>query len=263
VAKQFPAGQTGNRLLNLIPTGEFHRLKSVLQRAELSARQVVYEHGSEIEVLYFPTTCVLSTVTIMLDGHAIEVATVGNEGLSGQAAFSTVTTSPHRVFAQIAGKAWRVDAKEFNRELGRLPKLREIITNYQQAFLFQVSQSVACNGLHVLIARCCRWLLMTHDRVDGDEMSLTHEYLSFMLGVRRPGITETLQSLQNRAFIRYTKGKITVVNRSGLEDLACECYLNVRNEYDRMLAPTFSDSVGDIYARQVLPSLCERTSQAN
>jgi CRP-like cAMP-binding protein len=235
MAKPFIAGATGNRLLNLVPSDEFAKLQPLLQRVELKTDQTLYKQHGAIESFYFPTKCVLSAVTVMLDGHAIEVATIGNEGVVGQPAFAAVMTSPLRVFAQIGGEAYRADVVSFNREASRLPKLREILTKYHQVFMFQISQCVACNGLHVIVERCCRWLLMTHDRVDGDEMALTHEFLSFMLGVRRSSITEVLQSLQNQSLIRYGKGKITVLNRNGLEELTCECYQNVQAEYERML----------------------------
>jgi CRP-like cAMP-binding protein len=236
VVKVLPAGRTGNRLLNLLPEGDFQRLQPILKRVEFASGQVLYEARGSIDEIVFPISTVLSAVTVMHDGHAIEVATVGNEGLSGLTAFGMVTTSPHRVFAQIPGAAWRVDTDLLNAECQRLPKLREVLTRYQQAFLFQVSQCVACNGLHVIVERCCRWLLMTHDRVDGDVLLLTHEFLSFMLGVRRSGITEVLQSLQQQGLVRYGQGKITVLNREGLENLACECYRSVRDEYDRLLS---------------------------
>ena len=171
----------------------------------------------------------------MRSGDAIEVATVGNEGVSGLPALSVVATSPNRVFAQIAGDALRADAAVFNRESKQLPKLAETMTSYQQAFLFQVSQSVACNGLHAIAPRCCRWLLMTHDRVEGDDLALTHEFLSFMLGCRRSGVTEVLQSLQQEGLIRYSQGKITVVDRDRLEKSTCECYQDIRDEYNRLL----------------------------
>jgi CRP-like cAMP-binding protein len=202
----------------------------------LAQGQVLYETYGQIDEIYFPINCVLSAVTVMLDGSAIEVATVGNEGVSGLPAFSHVTTSsPHRVFAQVAGTALRTEAAAIERANGAHPKLRETIARYQQAFTFQVSQGVACNGLHVIIERCCRWLLMTHDRVDGDELALTHEFLSYMLGVRRSSVTEVLQSLQQQGLIRYGKGKITLLNRERLEELACECYQRVKEEYERLL----------------------------
>jgi CRP-like cAMP-binding protein len=235
VAKQFPVGRVGNRLLDLLPPSEFDRLQPLLQKVSLQAKQVLYEARAEIEQLYFPLNCVLSAVTVMQDGHAIEVATVGNEGVSGLAGLAIVTRSPHRVFVQIAGDALRVNAAQFNRECKTFPKLGETISNYQQAFLFQVSQCVACNGLHVVIERCCRWLLMTHDRLEGDDVALTHEFLAIMLGVRRSGVTEVLQSLQQQGLIRYGQGKITVLDREGLEDLVCECYGCIKKEYRELL----------------------------
>jgi CRP-like cAMP-binding protein len=233
--KLFPPGKTGNRLLNLLPAGEFEGLQSHLQKVELAQGQVLYEARSTIEQIYFPLNCVLSAVAVMQSGDAIEVGTVGNEGASGTPALAVVATSPNRVFAQVAGAALRTDAVLFNRESKQLPKLAETMTNYQQAFSFQVSQSVACNGLHVIVERCCRWLLMTHDRVEGDQLTLTHEFLSYMLGCRRSGVTEILQSLQSQGLIRYGKGIITVLNRDGLEELACECYGSIRSEYERLL----------------------------
>jgi CRP-like cAMP-binding protein len=235
VKKAFSGGATGNRLLNLVPPAEFQRLQPQLQKVHLAVGQVLYEPRREIEQLYFPINCVLSAVTIMNDGDVIEVGTVGNEGVSGLPALAVVTTSPHRVFAQIPGDAWRMDAAKFNRELRDLSAMRELITKYQQAFIFQVSQCVACNGLHVIVKRCCRWLLMTHDRVDSDDVALTHEFLSYMLGVRRSSVTEVLQSLQQQGLIRYRQGMITIANRAGLEDLCCECYRHVQEEYGRLL----------------------------
>jgi CRP-like cAMP-binding protein len=235
VPKVFPAGRTGNHLLNLLTSVNFRSLEPMLEKKELKTGEVLYEARAPINFVYFPINCVLSAVTVMSDGHAIEVATMGNEGLSGLATLAPVATSPHRVFAQIAGEALRVNAASFNKECGGNPDLGKIMTSYQQAFLFQISQSVACNGLHVIVERCSRWLLITHDRVDGDELTLTHEFLSFMLGVRRSSVTEVLQSLQKQDLIRYTQGRITITNRPGLEELACECYRCVRDEYDRLL----------------------------
>jgi CRP-like cAMP-binding protein len=235
VVKSFLSGSTGNHLLNRLPPDEIQALRAHLREADLVSGQVVYEARSEIEHVYFPVTCVLSAVTVMLDGHAIEVATIGNEGVAGQPALAVVNNSPHRVFAQIAGATLQADSAALYRELSRLPKFRETVIRYHQAFVFQLSQCVACNGLHVIVERCCRWLLMTHDRVEGDDLALTHEFLSYMLGVRRSGITEVLQSLQQQGLIRYGKGIITVLDRGRLEELACECYQCVQDEYQRLL----------------------------
>jgi CRP-like cAMP-binding protein len=235
MVKAFAAGPTGNGLLNLLPPAEFKVIGRLLRNVELKQGQTLYESRGRIDEVYFPVNCALSAVTVMKSGNAIEVATVGNEGVSGLPALTMVTTSPHRVFAQIPGSALKADAVAFSQAVEKLPRLRETITKYQQAFMFQVSQCVACNGLHMIVGRSCRWLLMTHDRVEGDELALTHEFLSFMLGVRRAGITEVLQSLQSKGLISYGKGKITVLKRSGLEKLACECYECVKDEYDRLL----------------------------
>jgi CRP-like cAMP-binding protein len=236
VVKVYTNGPTGNRLLNLLPEAELRSLQERLRPVALTVKQVVYEMGGPMDYVYFPTDCVLSAVTVMGDGSTIEVGTVGNEGLSGLPSLAAVESSLHRVFAQIPGDALRIEAKPFHKECVRLPGLGQLMVKYQQAFLFQVSQSVACNGLHVIVERCCRWLLMTHDRVSGDDITLTHEFLSFMLGVRRSSVTEVLQNLQQQRLISYRQGNITVVDRPGLEDLACECYQRVRTEYDRLLA---------------------------
>ena len=139
------------------------------------------------------------------------------------------------MFAQIGGETLRFEAAAFNHECARLPGLGRVMTNYQQAYLFQISQCVACNGLHVIVERCCRWLLMTHDRVEGDEVALTHEFLSYMLGVRRSSVTEVLQTLREQKLIRYGQGRILVIDRPGLEALSCECYQCVLDEYQRLL----------------------------
>ena len=168
MAKAFSPGQTGNRLLNRFGGNELERLQRMLKKVELQSGHVLYEPREAIDEVYFPTTAVLSAVTLMQDGHIIEVGTIGYEGVSGLPAFSIVADSPHRVFAQIAGEAWRVDAKALNKELDRSDAIRDTLMRYQQACMFLVSQCVACNGLHVMVERCCRWLLMTHDRTESD-----------------------------------------------------------------------------------------------
>jgi hypothetical protein len=241
VTKAFPLGRTGNRLLNLLPPAEYRQLEPLLHKVKLVTNHQLYEPRQEIEEIYWPISAVLSAVTVMSDGHAIEVATVGNEGVSGLPAFNVIATSPHRVFSQVAGDAWRISAADLIRQNKELEKLRVILTNYHHAFMFQVSQSVACNGLHVLAERCCRWLLMTHDRVEGDNLPLTHEFLSYMLGVRRSGVTEVLLAIQQQEHIRYRNGMITVVNREGLEKMSCECHGHIQDEYNRLLGSGISD----------------------
>jgi CRP-like cAMP-binding protein len=235
MSKSLFAGRSGNRLLDLLPASEFGVLEPQLRKVELKLRQILYEPRGPIDHYYLPTNAALSAVTVMRDGHAIEVATIGNEGISGLPSLPLEALSPHRVIAQVEGFAWRTDAKAFRDKVEQLPKLRELVAKHHLALLFQVSQSIACNGLHVMVERCCRWLLMTHDRTEGDELTLTHEFLAMMLGVRRSGVTEALQSLQQQGLIRYGRGKIQVLDRERLEELSCECYQDVRDEYDRLL----------------------------
>jgi CRP-like cAMP-binding protein len=228
--------RTGNRLLDRLPSQSYERLQPHLRAVSLEQNQVLYEARSEIGELYFPTDCVTSSVMVMESGAAIEVATVGREGALGLPSLTVVAISPHRVFTQIAGSALRIDAARFNAIAKQDEQLWSTMALYQQAFLFQVSQSVACNGLHFVAPRCCRWLLLTHDRVDGDMVALTHEFLSMMLGVRRASVTEVLRELQERGLIESSRGQIKILDRPGLEEAACECYRTATDEYNRLMA---------------------------
>lgn len=165
----------------------------------------------------------------------IEVATIGREGGAGLPTFVKSQASPHRVFCQVPGEVLRIELELLQKAAQQEGPLRSLLFSYQAAFLFQISQSVACNGTHVLEERCCRWLLMTHDRVDGDEIELTHEFLAAMLGVRRSSVTETLQALKAKGLIDYGRGKITILDRAAMEEGSCECYRAVIDEYDRLL----------------------------
>ena len=211
------------------------RLLGQMQPVELEVDLVLYQPRSEIMQAWFPLTAVLSALVVMRSGAMIEVGTVGKEGAVGLPSGETQMSSPNRVIVQIAGKAWRIDVTSLKRLAQKDQQLSELFVNYNQAFVFQVSQSVACNGLHSVQQRCCRWLLMTHDRVEGDHFSLTHEYLAFMLGVRRAGVSEVLQALEQKGLIDNARGRITIVNRKGLEKASCECYQDVRDEYRRLL----------------------------
>ncbi|HEY1785273.1 MAG TPA: Crp/Fnr family transcriptional regulator, partial [Pirellulales bacterium] len=166
----------------------------------------------------------------------IEVATIGREGLVGLAALLGDKTSTSEVLIQIAGEGLRMDADVLEQEAESQSPLRRLLLLYQTAFLTQISYSVGCNGLHPLQQRCCRWLLMTHDRVDTDVLPVTHEFLGIMLGVRRASVTEVLRPLTENGLVRNGRGTITIVDRSGLEALACECYRRVKSEFDRLLS---------------------------
>jgi CRP-like cAMP-binding protein len=235
MARAISNARTGNRLLDRLPDASYERLRPHLQAANFKMKQVLFEARVDVDRIYFPVNCVTSSVTVMENGTAIEVATVGREGAIGLPALTVVAVSPHRVFAQIPGKLLRIDASRFNAIARKDSEVWSTMALYLQAFLFQVSQSVACNGLHIVSQRCCRWLLLTHDRVDGDTMALTHEFLSMMLGVRRASVSTVLSDLQQRGLIQSRAGQITVLDRKGLEKAACECHRTATTEYERLL----------------------------
>ncbi|MGI8979410.1 MAG: Crp/Fnr family transcriptional regulator [Pirellulaceae bacterium] len=225
----------GNELLARISWADYPDLLSRLKPVPLEQGLVLYEARAPIEYVYFPTSGALSSVVVMSDGSMIEVATVGREGAVGLPTFGVTGSSPNKVFVQVPGEALRIEVALFQKRVENDEPLRKLLLKYQEAFIVQVSQSVACNGLHAVPERCCRWLLMTHDCVDGHEILLTHEFMSVMLGVRRPSVTEVLRGLKERGLISYTRGKITVLDRQGLEEGSCECYRVVRDEYARLL----------------------------
>lgn len=225
----------GNRLLAHLSDREYQRLLPYLQPVALKFEQVLYEVRSLIDYAYFINSGIVSALTLMENGSAIEVATIGNEGVVALPAFLEVKTSPHRILVQHPGDALRMPTDALVEQASRDESLRRVLSLYHTAFLTQVSQSVACNGLHTVKQRCCRWILMTRDRVPTDELLLTHEFLAMMLGVRRSSVTEVLHPLQEEGLIDYSRGKITIVDRGRLEGLACECYWVVKNEFDRLL----------------------------
>jgi CRP-like cAMP-binding protein len=232
-----PTLSRGNRLLARMPQPAFQRLLDHLAPVTWKSGQVLYKARAAIDYAYFPVRGSASALTVMEDGSAIEVATIGNEGVVGVMVAIGAKTSPNKVIVQVPGDALRMKANVFADEVSREGPLRNLLLRYQSAFLTQVSYSVACNGLHPVRQRCCRWLLMTQDRVqDGDALPLTHEFLAMMLGVRRSTVTEVLKPLQDEGFIKSFRGKITIVDRAKMEAACCECYRQVNDEYDRLLS---------------------------
>jgi CRP-like cAMP-binding protein len=229
-----PAAAPRNRFLARLPAAVYRRLLPLLQPVTLADKQILFQPRGPIDYAYFPSNGVLSALTIMRDGNAIEVATIGNEGLVGPYGFNG-RTSPHRVIVQVGDGGHRLAARALQEEAARDGPLKELLSGDHVAFMFQVSQSVACNGLHRLEQRCCRWLLMTRDRVGSDELRLTHEYLAIMLGARRASVTEALRPLQEAGLVKSYRGRITILDGAGLEAGSCECYFVVREEYDRLL----------------------------
>ena len=224
-----------NRLLGRLSAEAFGRLQSSLEQVDLQPRAPLYEPHWPLAHVYFPETGVASIVTVLADGTETEVATVGSEGMVGLPAFWGVEAVSNRAFWQLAGAAWRLPVEALRDEKQRGGSLEAVLGRYAQAFLTQVAQSATCNARHTVQQRCSRWLLTTHDRVDGDTFDLKHEFLAQMLGVRRAGVTEAAGALQKTGLIRYAPGRLTILDREGLEAAACECYGLVRREYERLL----------------------------
>jgi CRP-like cAMP-binding protein len=237
VATADPGDVQANRILRVLPRADLERLLGASRIEHLAVGERLYRPGETISEVFFPLDSVVSVVTTMKDGGSVEVATVGNEGLAGVPVFLGAEAGSNEAFSQIPGRMVRMPAAAFMREIERVPKLRETVARYTQALFGLVTQSVACNRLHSIEERLARWLLMCRDRTDSDEMPLTQEFLADMLGVRRPGVTLAAGILQKAGLLRYNRGRIMVLDRKGLEDVACECYRVVRDEFDRLLGP--------------------------
>jgi CRP-like cAMP-binding protein len=224
-----------NRLLRAVPAGERALLLPHLELVALEPLQRLADVGEPIRHVYFPETGVISLVSRLADGTCIENGTVGYEGMAGFPLVLRVEWTPSMVQGEVPGTSWRLDAGTFRELLTALPALEALLRRYVVYFFAQVSQSLACNSLHAIEQRCARWLLMTHDRVPGDEFLLTHDILAQMLAVRRASVSQAADALRARGFIQYTRGRVTVSDRAGLEGAACECYGIVRGHRDRLL----------------------------
>jgi CRP-like cAMP-binding protein len=224
-----------NRLLAALPEEELAFLVHNLRPMTFSLGEVVYESGGPQKYVYFPTSCVVSLLYTMENGSTAEMGLAGNDSVVGVALFLGGDTTPNRAIAQIAGGALRLDAKLIQQEFARGGALQRLLLRYTQALITQISQTAVCNRLHSEEKRLCRWLLLSHDRVQTDDIAMTQEFLSHMLGGRRESVTVAARRLQNAGLIRYSRGHIRVVNRAGLEAAACECYRIVKQEFDRLL----------------------------
>ena len=224
-----------NQLLASLPPADWQRLAPRLTTVTLERRQVIYEAGQPFQHAYFPEQGLISVVNTMHDGSTIEVGTIGYEGMSGLPIAFGVESSPHRQLVQIPGAALRLPATDLAAETRQDTPLRRNLFRYHMAFMAQLMQSIACNGLHGVQQRCCRWLLLCHDRSPNSEVVITHEFLSQMLGVRRATITDVLAPLQTEGLIRYRRGVVEVLDRQGLERASCECYRIIRSEFQRLL----------------------------
>ncbi|MGR9106767.1 MAG: Crp/Fnr family transcriptional regulator [Gammaproteobacteria bacterium] len=225
-----------NRLLAALPVDIYERIAPHLDPLTLSLGQVIYEPGEQLGHVYFPETAIVSLLYMMENGASAEIGVVGNEGVVGIALFMGGDTTPNRAVVQSGGNCLRLRLGVLREEFRRGGSFQQLLLRYTQALITQMSQTAVCNRLHTVDQQLCRWLLLSHDRLDSDELMMTQELIANMLGVRREGVTVAAGRLQAAGLIRYHRGHITILDRAGLEARACECYQVVRSEFERLLS---------------------------
>ncbi len=230
-----PNSPRDNHLLAALPADEWERLVPKMELCPMPLGHVLYESGSKLQHVYFPTTSLISLLYVMEDGASAEIAIVGNEGIVGISLFMGGETTPSRGIVQSAGSAYRVAGTYLKEEFLRAGSLQRLLLRYTQALITQMSQTAVCNRHHSVEQQLCRWLLMSLDRLPSNELTMTQELIANMLGVRREGVTESAGKLQRLGFLNYNRGHIKVLDRPALEAHACECYAVVKNEFDRLL----------------------------
>ena len=206
-----------------------------MESISLKLGEVLYEPGVPLRYVYFPTTSIISLLYVMEDGASAEIAIVGNEGILGVSLFMGGESTPSRAVVQSAGHGFRLKAGLLKMEFGRFGPTMHLLLRYTQALITQMAQTAVCNRHHSVDQQLCRWLLLSLDRLSSNELSMTQELIANMLGVRREGVTEAAGKLQNAGLINYRRGRITVLDRPGLEARSCECYQVVKTEFDRLL----------------------------
>ncbi len=224
-----------NHLLAALPASEWRRWLPQLELVDMPLGHVLYEAGSTLTHVYFPTTAIVSLLYVMENGASAEIAVVGYEGLVGISLFMGGESTPSRAVVQSAGAGFRLEAKPMKDEFNRAGPVLHLLLRYTQALITQMSQTAVCNRHHSLDQQLCRWLLLSLDRLQSNELVMTQELIANMLGVRREGVTESALKLQNAGLIKYARGRISVLDRPGLEKRTCECYAVVKREYDRLL----------------------------
>lgn len=235
-----PASTTRNRILASLPSEQLDRLR--IDAEDLRLKQVLVDVNKPIEKVYFPEDSVVSILGVMSDGTAIETATVGREGMIGIPLFLGTDQTSSQAFCQVPGRAFSMTADAFRSALRESPEFVAILQRYTQALFVLVQQGAACNRVHSMPQRCARWLLHTHDRIGRDQFPLTHQFIAQMLGVRRATVTDAMSSLARSHAIAYDMGVITIRNREKLEAEACECYLTITREFDRLLGTKWAPS---------------------
>ncbi|MDI1240288.1 MAG: Crp/Fnr family transcriptional regulator [bacterium] len=233
-----------NFLLAALPDVEFERVQTHLELTSLKLGRVLYESGDRLDYVYFPTTAIISLLYVMENGATAEIGVVGNDGILGIALFMGGDTTPNRAVIQSAGEAFRMKAKDLLDEFTLGGVFHNLLLRYTQALITQISQTAVCNRLHSVEQQLGRWLLLSHDRLNTDTLVMTHDLISNMLGVRREGVTMAARKLAERKLIKNVRGSITILDRQGLEQAACECYQVVNNEYNRLLSRGISRTFG-------------------
>ncbi len=224
-----------NHLLEALSKSDLNRFYSDLELIEMPLGQVLYESGEKLKYVFFPTTSIISLLYVMENGASAEIAVVGNEGILGISLFMGGETTPSRAIVQSGGYGYRLKAQLLKDEFNRGGPTMRLLLRYTQALITQMSQTAVCNRHHSIDQQLCRWLLLSLDRLDSDELTMTQELIANMLGVRREGVTEAAGKLQKLGLINYNRGRINVIDRPGLEEKCCECYKVVKVEYDRLL----------------------------
>jgi CRP-like cAMP-binding protein len=247
-----PEEPTRNQLLAALSPESYKRLQPNLESVSLAAGEVLYEAHNALSHVYFPTSAIVSLLYIMENGSTAEMGVVGRDGVVGIAVFMGGDTTPNRAVVQIAGDAARLELKQFRDELKRTNELHRLLLLYTQALLTQMSHAAVCNQLHSVEQRLCRSLLLCHDRHESNEFFMTQELIANVLGVRREAVSVAAHRLQEARLIRYKRGRVTVVDRVGLEFAACECYRVVRTECDRLLP--YCAPKGNLPRRADMPS---------
>jgi len=227
-----------NQLLGALPASDLQRWLPQLEPVTMPLGLVLYESGRTLSHVYFPTTAIVSLLYVMENGASAEIAVVGHEGVVGISLFMGGESTPSRAVVQSAGQGLRLRASVIKQEFQQAGPAMHLLLRYTQALITQMAQTAVCNRHHSLDQQLCRWLLLSLDRLQGNELVMTQELIANMLGVRREGVTEAALKLQKIGLIRYSRGRISVLDRPGLEQRTCECYAVVKKEYDRLLPDT-------------------------